>query len=117
MRHGPRCPDTTSGRWRRGGRCSSPTIAAGSRAATNAPSAGSSVACSATGADGSTSSLSPAPPAVDLGRALLLHSLADLGSHGATTFALGVQGSNDNAIRLYRGVGFEVEREWRTYCN
>jgi ribosomal protein S18 acetylase RimI-like enzyme len=51
-----------------------------------------------------------------LGRALLLHSLADLGSHGATAFALGVQGSNDNAIRLYRGVGFEVEREWRTYC-
>jgi ribosomal protein S18 acetylase RimI-like enzyme len=52
-----------------------------------------------------------------LGRALLLHSLADLGSHGATAFALGVQGSNDHAIRLYRGVGFEVEREWRTYCN
>jgi mycothiol synthase len=52
-----------------------------------------------------------------LGRALLLHSLADLGSHGATAFALGVQGSNDSAIRLYRGVGFELEREWRTYCN
>jgi ribosomal protein S18 acetylase RimI-like enzyme len=52
---------------------------------------------------------------VGLGRALLLHSLADLRSRGATSLALGVQGSNESAIRLYRGVGFEVEREWRTY--
>jgi ribosomal protein S18 acetylase RimI-like enzyme len=52
-----------------------------------------------------------------LGRALLLHSLAELRSRGATSLVLGVQGSNDNAIRLYRGVGFEVEREWRTYSD
>jgi mycothiol synthase len=52
-----------------------------------------------------------------LGRALLLHSLADLGSRGAISFALGVQGENESAIGLYRGVGFEVKREWRTYCN
>jgi ribosomal protein S18 acetylase RimI-like enzyme len=53
---------------------------------------------------------------VGLGRALLLHSLADLRSRGATSFALGVQGSNESALRLYRGVGFEVDREWRTYA-
>ena len=50
-----------------------------------------------------------------LGRALLLHSLAELRERGATSFALGVQGENDTAIGLYRGVGFEVEREWRVY--
>jgi ribosomal protein S18 acetylase RimI-like enzyme len=50
-----------------------------------------------------------------LGRALLLHSLAELREHGATTFALGVQGENEKAVRLYRTVGFEVEREWRVY--
>jgi ribosomal protein S18 acetylase RimI-like enzyme len=50
-----------------------------------------------------------------LGRALLLHSLAELRDRGATSFALGVQGENDTAIGLYRGVGFEVEREWRVY--
>jgi ribosomal protein S18 acetylase RimI-like enzyme len=52
-----------------------------------------------------------------LGRALLLHSLADLGSHGATSFALGVNGDNETAIGLYRAVGFEVEREWRVYSS
>jgi ribosomal protein S18 acetylase RimI-like enzyme len=50
-----------------------------------------------------------------LGRALLLHALADLHARGATTLTLGVQGANANAIRLYRTVGFEVEREWRVY--
>ena len=50
-----------------------------------------------------------------LGRALLLHALAELLEQGATTLALGVQGANDTAIRLYRDVGFEVDREWRTY--
>jgi ribosomal protein S18 acetylase RimI-like enzyme len=54
---------------------------------------------------------------VGLGRALLLHSLADLRTRGATSFALGVMGSNESAIRLYRGVGFELEREWRSYSN
>lgn len=51
-----------------------------------------------------------------LGRALLLHSLADLRSCGATAFALGVQAANEHAIGLYRDVGFEVEREWRAYA-
>ncbi len=50
-----------------------------------------------------------------LGRALLLHSLAELCSHGATSLALGVQAENENAIGLYRDVGFEVDREWRVY--
>ena len=51
-----------------------------------------------------------------LGRALLLHSLADLRERGATSFALGVEGENDNAVRLYRAVGFAVQREWRAYA-
>src|SRR4051794_30364828 len=50
-----------------------------------------------------------------LGRALLLHSLAELRDRGATSLALGVQGGNENAIRLYRGIGFELAREWRVY--
>ena len=50
-----------------------------------------------------------------LGRALLLHSLAELRERGATSLALGVQGKNESAIGLYRDVGFEVEREWRVY--
>jgi ribosomal protein S18 acetylase RimI-like enzyme len=51
-----------------------------------------------------------------LGRALLLHALTDLREQEATSFALGVQGTNDKAIGLYRNVGFEVEREWRVYA-
>jgi ribosomal protein S18 acetylase RimI-like enzyme len=51
-----------------------------------------------------------------LGRALLLHSLAELRSLGATTLALGVQAENENAIGLYRDIGFEVTREWRVYA-
>ena len=51
-----------------------------------------------------------------LGRALLLHSLAELRVAGATSFALGVQAENEDAIGLYRDVGFEVEREWRVYA-
>jgi ribosomal protein S18 acetylase RimI-like enzyme len=50
-----------------------------------------------------------------LGRALLLHALAELRSGGATSFALGVQGENDTATGLYRDIGFEVTREWRVY--
>jgi ribosomal protein S18 acetylase RimI-like enzyme len=50
-----------------------------------------------------------------LGRALLLHALADLRAHGATSLALGVQADNENALRLYREVGLEVTREWRVY--
>jgi ribosomal protein S18 acetylase RimI-like enzyme len=51
-----------------------------------------------------------------LGRALLLHSLAELCERGATSLALGVQGENETATRLYRAVGFEIEREWRVYA-
>lgn len=51
-----------------------------------------------------------------LGRALLLHCLAELRDRGATTLALGVQGENENAARLYRDVGFVAQREWRTYA-
>jgi ribosomal protein S18 acetylase RimI-like enzyme len=50
-----------------------------------------------------------------LGRALLLHSLAELLTRGATSLALGVQAENENAIGLYRDVGFEIAREWRVY--
>jgi ribosomal protein S18 acetylase RimI-like enzyme len=50
-----------------------------------------------------------------LGRALLLHALAELRSGGATSYALGVQAANEHAIGLYRDVGFAVEREWRAY--
>ena len=51
-----------------------------------------------------------------LGRALLLHSLAELRSRGATSLALGVEAANENAIGLYRDLGFEVAREWRVYA-
>jgi len=51
-----------------------------------------------------------------LGRALLLHSLDELAGMGATSLALGVQGANETAIRLYRGVGFRVDRAWRSYA-
>ena len=47
-----------------------------------------------------------------LGRALLLHSLAELCSQGATSLAIGVQAENEHAIGLYRAVGFEADREW-----
>ncbi len=50
-----------------------------------------------------------------LGRALLLHALTEFHKRGATSLALGVQGENENAIGLYRDVGFEIEREWRVY--
>jgi ribosomal protein S18 acetylase RimI-like enzyme len=51
-----------------------------------------------------------------LGRALLLHSLAELCSQGATSLATGAQGENEKAIGLYRDVGFEIDREWRVYA-
>jgi ribosomal protein S18 acetylase RimI-like enzyme len=51
-----------------------------------------------------------------LGRALLLHSLADLRSRGATSLALGVQADNERAIGLYLDIGFEVARAWRVYA-
>ncbi len=51
-----------------------------------------------------------------LGRALLLHSLTELRCRGATSLALGVEAENENAIGLYRDLGFEIAREWRVYA-
>lgn len=50
-----------------------------------------------------------------LGRALLLHSFADLLAAGATGLGLAVQAANSNAIGLYRSLGLEVEKEWQVY--
>ena len=51
-----------------------------------------------------------------IGRALMLHSLAELVSRGATSLATGVQAENEKALGLYRDIGFAVEREWRVYA-
>lgn len=50
-----------------------------------------------------------------LGRALLLHSFADLLESGASELGLTVQATNDRAIGLYRSVGLQVEKEWQVY--
>ncbi|HUR73818.1 MAG TPA: GNAT family N-acetyltransferase [Sporichthya sp.] len=52
---------------------------------------------------------------VGLGRALLLHSFADLLAAGATSLGLAVQAANDRAIGLYRSVGLRAEKEWQVY--
>ncbi|MDQ6775760.1 MAG: GNAT family N-acetyltransferase [Actinomycetota bacterium] len=52
-----------------------------------------------------------------LGRALLLHGLADLVAAGANSLALDAQAANDTALGLYRSVGLEVKREWRVYAD
>jgi ribosomal protein S18 acetylase RimI-like enzyme len=51
-----------------------------------------------------------------LGRALLLHAFADLQFAGARGLALDVESRNETALGLYRSVGMDVEREWRTYA-
>jgi ribosomal protein S18 acetylase RimI-like enzyme len=51
-----------------------------------------------------------------VGRALMLHSLAELLSRGATSLATGVQAENEKALGLYRDIGFVVAREWRAYA-
>ncbi len=51
-----------------------------------------------------------------VGRALLLHALAELLSRGATSLATGVQAENESALGLYLDVGFVVEREWRVHA-
>jgi ribosomal protein S18 acetylase RimI-like enzyme len=50
-----------------------------------------------------------------LGRALLLHALADLQRAGAGDLTLGVEARNETALGLYRSVGLQVEHEWRYY--
>lgn len=50
-----------------------------------------------------------------LGRALLLHTCADLLAAGASSLGLNVVAANDKAIALYRSVGFDVDKEWRVY--
>jgi ribosomal protein S18 acetylase RimI-like enzyme len=50
-----------------------------------------------------------------LGRALLLHALADLQLAGGCDPMLGVEAENDAAVGLYRSVDLEVEQEWRVY--
>jgi ribosomal protein S18 acetylase RimI-like enzyme len=51
-----------------------------------------------------------------LGRALLLHAFADLQRAGARGLTLGVEAHNEAALGLYRSVGMEIEREWRSYA-
>jgi ribosomal protein S18 acetylase RimI-like enzyme len=52
-----------------------------------------------------------------LGRALLLHGLADLQLAGARGLTLGVEAENQTALGLYRSVDLEVEHEWRIYAS
>ena len=52
-----------------------------------------------------------------LGRALLLHALTDLQLAGARDLMLEVEAHNEAALGLYRSVGMEIEREWRTYVS
>lgn len=51
-----------------------------------------------------------------LGRALLLHAFTDLQRAGADGLALDVEAHNETALGLYRSVGMQIEREWRTYA-
>ena len=51
-----------------------------------------------------------------VGRALLLHALADLQRAGARGLGLGVEAENESALGLYRSVGLAVEREWQIYA-
>jgi ribosomal protein S18 acetylase RimI-like enzyme len=50
-----------------------------------------------------------------LGRALLLHALADLQLAGARGLTLGVEAHNETALGLYRSLDLDIEREWRFY--
>lgn len=52
-----------------------------------------------------------------LGRPLLLEALRRRVAAGATALGLGVSARNPDALRLYLGVGLQVEREWRTYSS
>jgi ribosomal protein S18 acetylase RimI-like enzyme len=48
-----------------------------------------------------------------LGRALVLHSFADLVAAGANALALDAQAANKAALGLYCSVGLAVKHEWR----
>lgn len=50
-----------------------------------------------------------------VGRALLLHALADLQRGGAGDLTLGVEARNEKALGLYRSVGLLIEHEWRYF--
>lgn len=65
--------------------------------------------------DGWISQLAVARPAqgAGLGRALLVESTRRLTAvEGVATVGLSVMASNDRALRLYRDVGFEIDREY-----
>lgn len=51
-----------------------------------------------------------------LGRAMLLEALHRRIAGGATAVGLGVQAANEGALKLYLGVGLEIDREFRTYA-
>lgn len=51
-----------------------------------------------------------------LGRALLVHGLTNLQLAGARGLTLDVEADNEAALGLYRSVGLEIEREWRTFA-
>lgn len=51
-----------------------------------------------------------------LGRAFLLRAFIDLQQAGGRDLTLGVEAENEAALGLYRSVGLEVEREWRSYA-
>jgi ribosomal protein S18 acetylase RimI-like enzyme len=51
-----------------------------------------------------------------VGRALLLEAMRRHLAAGATTLGLGVMAENRGALRLYQGVGLEIEREWQFYA-
>jgi ribosomal protein S18 acetylase RimI-like enzyme len=50
-----------------------------------------------------------------LGRAMLLEAMRRRMAAGATGVGLGVQAANEGALKLYLGVGLQIDREFRTY--
>ena len=59
--------------------------------------------------------VSPEARGTGLGKALLDESIRLLLERGARTVDLGVMANNENALRLYRGTGFEARVEIRIY--
>ena len=59
--------------------------------------------------------VSPGARGTGLGKALLDASIRLLLERGAKTVDLGVMANNENALRLYRGTGFEARVEIRIY--